>query len=259
MDLIFERGNRSAPKGHALLYFRNSSDPDEVWATYIVVPPIAMDLSKYVPPMFASQMPIELPSGPSAYPLPPIPEKVERFEWLEQVAQARDDDLLDGGRVDPRNLQSLILFVAEAAQRYGSAYSDWASRLPEPEPEREALPEVDVDELLLSVLSDSEKVSRMARLVGSLRYALEGSDRRGQVEATAEMQRLGRLLDAKYRVDELIAAAQQPGEGGWSLAQLYVERAYKIATEDYGAVGPIEERIRGLKQATEHGGSREES
>ncbi|MBI4492114.1 MAG: hypothetical protein HY690_04915 [Chloroflexi bacterium] len=247
MELTFERGDRSAPKGHALLYFHGGRDPDEVWATYLVVSPIAMDLAKYVPPMFAAQLPPQMSTGLTAYPLPPLPERVASRRWLESVARARDDDLLAGGQIEPADMQRLVLAVTEAAQSYSALYADWAARMPQPEPE--PLPEVDVDDLFYSVMSDRDKVGKLAKLLGTLRYAVEGADRQAAAEAGGEVRKLGRHLDAKYRVDALLGAAQQPGAEAWTLAQLYVERAYKIAAEDYAALSALETRIRALEQA----------
>jgi hypothetical protein len=248
MEPIFERGDRANPRGHALLYFRSARDPGEVWATYVVVPPIQMDLSKYVPPMFASQLPMQMPSGPNAFPLPPLPEQVASVAWLEAVATARDDDLLNGGSVDPADMQRLMLAMVEAAQGYGALCGDWARRVPEPEPE--PLPtEVDVDDLFYSLMSDRERISKLAKLLGTLRYAIEGADARTAEETSREMEKVGRYLDAKYRAEPLIAAARQPGEAGLRLAQLYVERAYRVAAEDYGALEGLEQQISQLESA----------
>src|SRR5215213_1889372 len=100
MQLAFERGDPKRPRGHAMVYFRAASDPGTVLASYVVVPPISMDFSKFIPPMFAAQLPGILPSGPQVFPLPPIPEKVESLDWIQALADSRDDDLIDGGLVD---------------------------------------------------------------------------------------------------------------------------------------------------------------
>lgn len=242
MDPTFERGDRSAPRGHALLYFRSALDPSDVWATYVVVPPIQMDLSKFVPPMFAAQLPMEMPRGPNAFPLPPFPEKVPGVAWLEAVAAAREDDLLNGGSLDTSDLQRMLLGMAEAAQAYATLCGDWANRVPASE--TEALPtEVDVDDLFYSLMSDQERIGKLAKLLGTLRYAMEGSDLRTIEETAREMEKVARHLDAKYRAAALSAAARQPGEESLRLAQLYVERAYRVAAEDYGALESLDRQI----------------
>ena len=39
MDLIFDRGDARRPKGHALVYFRVDTEPDILYATYVVILP----------------------------------------------------------------------------------------------------------------------------------------------------------------------------------------------------------------------------
>src|SRR3954471_113641 len=97
--LTFRAGDPDRPRGHALVFFRDGESAGEVWATYLVVAPIQMDLGKYIPAAFASQLAGQLTAaGPSAYPLPPVPEKIEGgMPWLERLAELRGDDLLDGG------------------------------------------------------------------------------------------------------------------------------------------------------------------
>ena len=97
MQLAFERGDPKRPRGHAVVYFHAAADPQTILASYVVVPPISMDFSKFIPPMFAAQLPGILPSGPQVFPLPPIPEKVESMAWVEALAASREDDLIDCG------------------------------------------------------------------------------------------------------------------------------------------------------------------
>jgi hypothetical protein len=104
-----------------------------------------------------------------------------------------------------------------------------------------------VDELLLQVMPDSEKVSRLARLMGTLRYAAEGHDQSLADDTASEMRRIGRHLGEKYHLAELIEAAQSTGAHSGELAQLYVERCYKLAEEDYAALPELERRIGELR------------
>lgn len=251
MQAVFQRGDPARPRGHALLYFREPDDRDQLWATYIVVPPIALDLARYVPPMFAAQLASEAAAGPAAYPLPPFPEKVAGLAQLERLAGARDDDLLDGGTLDPSDLQRTLVRVTEIAQWYAGRVHDYLAQLPEPEPELAVEPEpagaFDVDALLISLMTDAEKVSRLAKLTGTLRYAVEGGDEPLIRDTVAEMERVAQHLPERYRAGELIAAARRRDSLGGRLAELYIERCYKLANEDYAALPALEEQIRALQ------------
>ena len=50
MEITFDRGNAQQPKGHALAYFRVSTEPDKVYAAYVIILPVKADFAKYVPP-----------------------------------------------------------------------------------------------------------------------------------------------------------------------------------------------------------------
>jgi len=252
--LTFHAGDPDRPRGHALVFFRDSDAPDDVWATYLVVAPIKMDLGKYIPAAFASQLSGQLTAAaPSAYPLPPVPEKFEGgLDALERLAALRSDDLIDGGTLrmsDPLYaLQPVTEIGAQYAQNWTS-YIESAADVPaiaaEKPADRQA--EVDVDELLLQVMPDREKVGRLARLTGTLRYAVEGGDARQIDETAAEMQRVARHLSDKYRPAELIAAARSSEGSSAQLAELFLERCYRLVDEDYSALADIDRRIEALK------------
>jgi len=256
MLLAFERGDPKRPRGHAVVYFRASSDPNTVLASYVVVPPISMDFSKFIPPMFAAQLPGILPSGPQVFPLPPIPEKVESMAWVEALAASREDDLINCGTVDPTDIQRLLTLMSEVANEYGNLYE---SRPPVEASGPPATTDdspgggVDVDELLMSVMSDSEKVNRLAKMTGTVRYAVEGKDETLLAETVQEMERVGRHLAFRYRVQELIAAASDPKPQSGRLAELLLQRCYKLAAEDYDALKALDAEIDALKQEPSDG------
>ena len=54
MDLIFQKGSKESPKGHALLYFTNKDNSSEIWGTYIITLPIEVDIKKYMPPFLVN-------------------------------------------------------------------------------------------------------------------------------------------------------------------------------------------------------------
>lgn len=253
MLLSYEFGDASRPKGHALLYFRGWTDSSEVYATYVIVPPISVDISKYIPPMFAAQFQ-QVPSrGITVFPYPPIPEKVEGVGWLERLAKARDDDLISCGTVDASSPERLLTSTAEAAHQYYEGYSSYLEGYsPEPAVEAEREPErigsSDVSDLLYGLMGERERLAELAKLSGKLRYAVASSDRTLVEETLEELDRLGRFLPEKYRVKETLAAAQFPGPQGDALTQLYLDRAFKLADEDYEIVMELDNRIKAMQQ-----------
>ncbi|MBI2940738.1 MAG: hypothetical protein HYY04_09910 [Chloroflexi bacterium] len=247
MTLSFERGQAAEPKGHAILYFRDRANPERLAATYLVSLPIEMQLARYIPPMFAARMPAPEMQGLTVVPLPPIPETVPGHAHLARLAAARDDDLLDGGVADLGAPEQLLVATADVAQRYHQLYTTYLERYaPADEAPTETEPELDVQEVLLSLMGEQDRVAEVAKLVGRLRYAVEGHDQRQIAETVGELRRLGKYLSEKYRLGALIAAATQPGPTGQRLAELHVERCYRLRNEDYDALQRIEAEIRAL-------------
>jgi hypothetical protein len=252
--LTFHTGDPDRPRGHALVFFRDGDSPGEVWATYLVVAPIKMDLGKYIPAAFASQLTGQLSAAaPSAYPLPPVPEKYEGgLPALERLAALRSDDLIDGGTLRMSDPLYALQPVTDIGMQYAEkcvSYLESAGDVPEVEQDAPAglKADVDVDDLLLQVMPDREKVSRLARLVGTLRYAVEGGDTRLTDETVADMERVARHLSDKYRPAELIAAARSSEGNAAQLAELFLERCYKLVDEDYAALADIDRRIEALQ------------
>lgn len=251
MMLNYERGDATRPKGHALLYFRSWSDPSAVFATYVIVPPIAVEISKYIPPMFANQFQQLGGGGISVFPYPPIPERVEGPDYLARLAQARDDDLIAGGSIDTSSPERLLAAASEAAQQYFESYTSRIQSIasePQAEPlPQEGEPSVDVSELVYGLMGDRDRLAELSKLSGQLRYAISGGDARLADDTVAEMKRLAKYLAEKYRANEIVEAARRPGPQGDRLTQLYLDRAYRLADEDYEAVRDLDAKIDQLK------------
>jgi hypothetical protein len=241
MDLLFEVGDPNQPRGHALLYFR--ADDGRILATYLIVPPIAIEFGKYLPPLFTAHLPtLALPQN-AAMPFPPLPEEVPGVDHLTRTAALRADDLLFGGHLRNPGPEELLQLTGEAVQRYAEYFEAGRSRAPELEPTPAALPEIDTEDLLLSLASDQERLSELSKRTGQLRYAVEGGDARAIEDAAQAMERVGVHLAAKYRVSDLIVAARRPGSRGQRLAELYLERAYKLAAEDFDGLASLDAAI----------------
>jgi hypothetical protein len=254
VQLRFELGDAQAPRGHAIVYAHLSSPSGPLLATYCIVLPIAFSIGKYLPPMFAAQLPLEglrEAATMSVVPVPPMLEEVPGVAALRQLAERRGDDLCDMGTLLVNDDSQRMLYAAEAAQAYGQVYASYSESWPEiPAAGSAAAPaeELEVEDVLAEVLNDRDRLSELARAVGRMRYAIEGHDTSLMTETERGMRRMAAGLADKYRADQLIEAALQPDDRGARLAQLYLERAYKLLDEVYTAIPPIEQQIRELRE-----------
>ncbi len=249
MDFTFERGSIDAPRGHALMYFRSSKDFDDCWATYMIVLPILVDVAKYVPPFLMNQMGEIGPKDLSSFAFPPAPEPVGDYSYVEELASAREDDIVFGGTVNPDDVTSTMMRVNEAIGWYAQAYSDSRQIPGEPETAEasEALPGYGVSEVLYDLMSDSDKLGELTKLVGRLRDAVESGDDGLTAETQSEIDILGRLLPDNHQIDQLAHAAKIAGETGAKLANLYLQRCFHLLGEEYVKLGQVEEDIQALE------------
>jgi hypothetical protein len=258
MSLHFLRGNPQAPKGHAILVARSSGDPRTVYCTYCIVPPIPMSLAKYLPPLLAAQLPVEElrdAASVSGMPIPPMLEEGFNLEYLQMLAERRDDDVCDLGTINASDEGSRLQLAAMSSNEYGQLYATYMASVRQspvspPETLQEPVPldDLDAEEILLQTMPDSQKLAELGKLVGTARYAIEGHDHALLRETQEHMQRIVRNLAEKYRGKELIAAALKPGEQGAKLSELYLSRAYKLLNEEYADIPGIERAIRDLQQ-----------
>ena len=101
------------------------------------------------------------------------------------------------------------------------------------------------------MMGERDKLSELAKLVGKLRFAAEGSDPRLMKEAEDEISTLARYLPELYRIPSLVRATEIPAESAAILAQLYLERCYKLFEEDYRRLQEVEQEIQRLEESLE--------
>lgn len=236
MDLQFEKGTREAPKGHALVYFYKQGDPESVLATYLVTLPVSVDVAKYIPPMLAPQLQGAGVQELSGFAFPPLPESVESLDLVRHLAEVRDDDLIYGGTGDPDNPMDFLQTVSEMQQEYTQLYQRNL--------DQQALPALStVSDLLYEIMGERDKLNELSKLMGKLRFAAEGSDTSGIKETEEEISTLARYLPERYKISKLVDVAEMPATVGALLAQLYLERCYRLYEEDYRRLQELEEEI----------------
>ena len=247
MDLKFEIGDSATPRGHALVYFTDSSDSSRVGASYIVVLPVNVDIAKYVPPFLAGQIESIGGSDMSSFSFPPAPEPVNSVEQVREIAKSRHDDLIFGGSQRLDDTANLMGLVGEITVEYRKYYDAFAGSLTAEETnvlEADSDSPAGVDEFLYGLMSQADLLTEVTNLVGKLRYAVEGGDAATAEECEIRIRAAGVHMPDNRRVDLLAEAAAGRGPNAEELARLYVERAYGLLQEDYRTVKGVEDRIK---------------
>ncbi len=70
-------------------------------------------------------------------------------------------------------------------------------------------------------------------------------------ETEDEISTLARYLPEHYRIPKLIQATEMPAASAAILAQLYLERCYKLHEEDYRRLQEVEQEIERLEESLE--------
>ena len=263
MDLYFDRGDHDNPAGHALVYFKVDTEPDKVYASYVVTLPIKSDLTKFLPPFLATHLGSLPLNDLSSFAMPPVPEPVDGFAELERLSRQRGDDLVYAGNMFSYDLPRMMESVTEAVSSYAELYAasgksatvvsgeatvtEAEALTSADEPEEELDASFNVNDVLFSFMSESDKLSELSRLLGRLRFAVEGADAAAATEAGEEIAALARHLPEEFQVANLLAVAQDTSERSSQLAKLYLDRCFRLSAGDTGEAAELEAEIRRLQ------------
>jgi hypothetical protein len=255
MDFVFEKGTKEKPKGHAFVYFRNSSDFDEIWATYLVMLPINVDVTKYVPPFLMNQMGDLGAKDLSAFAFPPALELMQSFSNLQRIADARADDIIFGGSINPTDVPSSMMLVGDLVQQYADAYASLAGTLDQNDASSESPEEAlsvgfGVNEVLYGLMSENDRLNELTKLVGQLRFAVEGNDDSMVRESEMDISLLSKHFPDDHRIATLVEIIKGSGANGQELANLYLQRCFHVVHQEYVELGKVEERIQLLESGS---------
>lgn len=257
MTLEYHIGESANPKGHALIYFKDGSNLDRVGASYIVILPVSVDISKYVPPFLAGQVE-QLGSGEmSSFAFPPAPEMVPSEKWLRETAVNRGDDLLYGGVANLDDVTALMEVVAGISAEYASQYDSLANVAGEStnqqvesavaDSNHEAVEQTtNVNDVIYSMMSEPDLLTELTTLMGRFQYESSGGDTAGANESEAKIRAIAKYVPENRRIDLLIESATDGSEESAKRAQLYLERAFAMYREDYTRVHVLEQEIQRL-------------
>jgi len=242
MTLSFELGKIESPRGHALLYFKDSVQGD-FYATYIVILPITVDVSKYVPPFLMNQVGEFGPGDMSAFAFPPAPEQVEGYDYLVDLAKKRQDDLLDGGEVTGTDVSSSMMKVNDVVQEYLELYEERYEIEALTLDESESASELHVNDVLYSMMTEPDRLNELTKLVGRLRYAVESSEESIVKEVQSDINALSGYLPVSFQIQNLLEWAGKVSDQSSYMTDLYLKRCFHLSREEYKELGEVEARI----------------
>ena len=247
MEVVFDKGDSKKPKGHALIYFEGLGNPGSVWVAYIVILPIKVDVSKYVPPFLMNQVGGEFAGEQlSSFAFPPAPEQVGSYKEVEDLALIRDDDILFGGIINPTDVSSAMSLVNQAVEKYSGMYVE-ADNIADHENAHSTEEGIGVSEVLYGLMSDNDKLGELTNLTGRLRFSVDGSDDSLINDAEDDIKLLAGYLPDSLNIPRLVQTVKSKDGKFEELADLYLQRCYHLVQEEYAKLSQVEDLIKGLE------------
>lgn len=241
MDLIFERGSNTSPKGHALLYFANQDDNSEIWATYLITLPIDVDITKYMPPFLMNNNNQINPSEFKSFAFPPSPELIGDFETLTRLAEQRDDDLIDGGTIDVKDSANNMMKVNEVLSQYLNVYNSKIAEQTHELKESNLKEDGDVYNLMYEFMSADDRMSELQKLLSKLLYATENSETDLADECERDIESLSKYYPDNHKINKIIEYTKNKQTS--EIAELYYKRCFYLVKENYEKVQEFEKLI----------------
>ena len=247
MDFNFEIGSAESPKGHTFAYFTDMNDPSIIYVTYIVVFPISADIGKYVPPFLMNQFSQLDSNDLSAFAFPPIPEQFSSFDLLKEIVAFRSDDLIYAGYYnssDPTNMLNIVQTITEKYSKVYNSILDTPDFIKTNVSEQE-LPSVNA--VVYEIMSEKDKLNELSQLVSKFRFACETSNQNSIIESEKDILLLSRYLPDRYDLTKVVGVLKQNDAKSAKLAELYIQRCFHLAQEEYSEVAKLENIINDLE------------
>lgn len=254
MNLEYVLGDPSRPRGHALLYFSQSNVQISVLATYIVVLPSSVDVTKYMPPILAPQVTAGVMTNLSSFAFPPVPEEFESHLSIQQIADSRGDDLLFGGEVPSNDTAELLGKVNELVEQYASAYSTYINSIATDESGIDQYTTfvndtLQVTDVLYEFMDLQQKLGELTTILSKMRLALESDDQALLAECKGEISILGKYVPRDFQLHRIADLTTVRSNASQKLAQAYVDRCYKLAQEDYLGLQEVDAYIASMENS----------
>ncbi|MBS96194.1 MAG: hypothetical protein FI695_00765 [SAR202 cluster bacterium] len=239
MSLSFEIGDEYSPRGHAIIYYTSGS---KYFMAYIVIIPISFDFTKFMPPVISSQINAEDMAGFSAFALPPVPEEIpDGYDFIKDLATSRNDDLIYGGTFNESNLIESAQSVNNQVENYSELYKN--SQNSNHKPISESSDDLNVQNVMLSLMSEKDKLGEISKLIGKLQFAVEGKDLDQVQETEVEIKNISSFFTEEYKIGAILQLVKNNSLNSNKLIQLYIERCYKLADNDADAVSLLDREI----------------
>ena len=104
-----------------------------------------------------------------------------------------------------------------------------------------------VNDVLYSLMSEADKLNELTKLIGRLRFAMDGGEESLVKDAEVDITLLSKHLPDDYKTARLTEVVKSGLNDGEALANLYLQRCFHIVHEEYVELGKVEEQIKNIE------------
>ena len=107
----------------------------------------------------------------------------------------------------------------------------------------ESSEDLNVQNVMLSLMSEKDKLSEISKLIGKLQFAVEGKDSDQIQETEFEIQNISSYFPEEYKIGSILHLVKNNSLNSSKLIQLYIERCYKLADNDVDGILLLDKAI----------------
>jgi hypothetical protein len=247
-DLDFKLGNKEKPKCHAIVYF---SDNEIIYASYVIDFPITGDISKYIPEMFADQIPDQ---DMDKIIFPPLPEKFEgTIDELINLCSLRSDDLIYGGAISSEEKTLAMSKLSQIANDYSELCKEYFDQITLDNLLNDSSKNIkeisDTEILEINNMEESELLSEVTKIIGKINFSKDTNEIDTIEGYKKEILNISELLPENRKIKEIISYLDIETEKSEKLISAYISRAYSMFNEDYIKVKELDSIIQDLENS----------
>ena len=247
-DLDFKLGNKEKPKCHAIVYF---TDNELIFASYVIDFPITGDISKYIPEMFADQIPDQ---DMDKIIFPPLPEKFEgTLDELINLCSLRSDDLIYGGLINSQEKTIAMSKLSQIANNYSDLCKEYFDQVTLDnllnDSKNNTSKILNSESLEINSMQESELLSEVTKIIGKIKFSKDNNEIDTIEIHKQEIVKISEILPENRKIKEIISYLDLESQNSEKLISAYISRAYSMFNEDYIKVKELETLILDLEKS----------
>ena len=247
-DLDFKLGNKEKPMSHAIIYF---TDNEIIFASYVIDFPITGDISKYIPEMFADQIPDQ---DMDKIIFPPLPEKYDgSLNELMNLCSLRSDDLIYGGSMSSEEKTLVMSKLSQIANDYSELCKKYFDEitldnfLGDSKDNTKKI--LDTENIEFISMQESELLLEITKLIGKIKFSKDNNETETINLHKKMISKISEMLPENRKIKDMISYLDLDTKNSEKIVSAYISRAYSMFNEDYIKVKELESLILKLENS----------